>query len=73
MDCELFVMKYIKHLLENLQRFIDLVRDPDPASFGFWFDHQDVRVLRSEIGQLVVGLAKEQREVGGYFYGKQGS
>ena len=56
LDCGLFVMKYIKHLLENPQRFIDLVRDPDPASFGFWFDHQDVRVLLSEIGQLVVVL-----------------
>ena len=65
-------MKYIQLVMENPQRFIDLVRDPDHASFGFWFDHQDVRVLRSEIGQLVVRLAKEQREGGGYLYGQQG-
>ena len=65
-------MKYISLLLDNPQTFVDLVRDPDHASVGFWFYHQDVRVLRSEIDQLVVGLAKEQREGGGYLYGQQG-
>ena len=65
-------MKYIQLVMENPQMLIDLVRDPDHASVRFWFDHQDVRVLRSEIDQLVVGLAKEQREGGGYLYGQQG-
>ena len=71
-DCGLFVIKYIQLVMQNPQTFVDLVRDPDPVSFGFWFDHQDVRVLRSEIGQLVVGLAKEQREEGGYLHSQQG-
>ena len=55
-DCGLFIIKYLQLVMENPQRFIDLVQDPDPASFGFWFEHQDVRVIREEIAQLVVGL-----------------
>lgn len=57
-DCGLFVIKYMREIVKDPERFIKRVAD---SSLNDWFPVEEVDGLRRELADLLLLLAKEQR------------
>ena len=66
-DCGLFAIQYVKEVVNNPDRFRLLCTSRDLSE---WFNINKVRYLRSELAELVISLAKEQRKVNGVLEGR---
>ena len=70
-DCGLFTIKYVEMVLEDPERFLQMVLKPGPRELLDWFPYSDVKIMRGELAGLVRRLAQEQRNVGGPLYGRE--
>ena len=59
--------KNVKEVVNNPDRFRLLCTSRDLSE---WFNINKVRYLRSELAELVISLAKEQRKVNGVLEGR---
>ena len=67
-DCGLYTVQYIKQIIENPDVFQTLAKVSN--ALESWFDHSEVRIMRSKIAELVQSLSKEQRQHGGLLEGE---